>query len=265
MEDTETGLNLVGYARVSTDNQKEEGTITIQHTHLAEYAKQHRQNLLEVFSDEAVSGAKELAHRPALAKLFDFLDHNPQTDGVLIYKLDRLARDLYVQEHIIRKLQEKELRIISIKEPDLDSKDPMRKAFRQFSGLVSELERAFIAMRLHDGRMKKARAGGYAGGGRALGYRRNIALDSMGKVTRKDISIDKASSETILTIFAMHQRGESLNGIARTLNRDKVPTARGGKWYARTVKYILENQVYSGRLSYSGEIAERADLVLLAS
>ena len=256
-------MKLVGYARVSTDNQKDEGTITIQHSALAGYAKQHGHTLLQVFSDEAVSGAKDLAHRPALATLFDFLDAHPDTDGVLIYKLDRLARDLYVQEHIIRKLQEKDFRLLSIKEPDLDSKDPMRKAFRQFSGIVSELERAFIAMRLQDGRMKKARAGGYAGGGRAIGYRRNVELDSLGKVTRKDLRIDEDAAATVQRIFDMHAQGGTLNGIARTLNRENVPTARGGKWYARTVKYILENPVYTGRLSYGGETAERADLALV--
>ena len=47
----------------------------------------------------------------------------------------------------------------------------MRKAFRQFIGIVSELEKAFITMRHNGGRINKAQKGGYAGGATALGYK----------------------------------------------------------------------------------------------
>ena len=76
-----------------------------------------------------------------------------------------MARDLSIQEHLIQKIQTLGKRLISTKEQDLDSTDPMRKAFRQFMGMVSELEKAFITMRLSEGRLNKARKGKYAGGG----------------------------------------------------------------------------------------------------
>jgi hypothetical protein len=44
----------------------------------------------------------------------------------------------------------------------------------------------------------------------------------------------------------------------RVLNERKIPTARSGKWYAGTVKYILENPLYKGHLNYSGEKVKRA-------
>jgi DNA invertase Pin-like site-specific DNA recombinase len=49
---------------------------------------------------------------------------------VVIEKLDRLARDLMVQEHIIRDLQERGITLISAAEPDLCSNDPTRKLLR---------------------------------------------------------------------------------------------------------------------------------------
>jgi site-specific DNA recombinase len=55
----------------------------------------------------------------------------------------------------------------------------------------------------------------------------------------------------------------SLGQIARELNEREIPTARGGRWYASTVKYILENPVYKGLLDYKGETAKRADLALV--
>jgi site-specific DNA recombinase len=243
---------IVGYCRVSTDNQKEEGTIEIQQKALAEYAQAKGYKLIEVFSDEGVSGGLE--NRPALSAMFDFLEAHPEIEGVLIYKLDRLARDLYIQEHLIKKLDNLSMKLISIKEPNLESTDPMRKAFRQFMGIVSELEKSFITMRLSGGRINKARKGGYAGGSTALGYR---AKD-------KELTIDEDQAQTVQAIFKMkrHKR-MGLREIARELNAQGIPTARGGKWYASTVKYVLDNPIYKGKLNYNGEKAKRAELALL--
>ena len=46
---------LVGYCRVSTDNQKEEGTIEIQEKNLKEYAEKNGYELLKVFKDNGIS------------------------------------------------------------------------------------------------------------------------------------------------------------------------------------------------------------------
>lgn len=258
MSDGEDKLRLVGYTRVSTENQAQEGTIEIQKQSLGEYVEAQSHELTEIFSDEGVSGGLE--DRPGLAALFDYLEEHPDTDGVLIFKLDRLARDLYIQEHLIKKLEGIGKVLYSVKEPDLDSSDPMRKAFRQFMGIVAELEKAFITMRLSGGRINKARKGGYAGGSTALGY----------TARNKELEIDPGQAETVRLIFHLRRYGRtrgrrrlSLGGIAEELNRREIPTARGGRWYASTVKYILDNPVYRGVLSYKGETAKRADLALV--
>jgi DNA invertase Pin-like site-specific DNA recombinase len=242
---------LVGYCRVSTDGQKEEKTIEIQRHALREYVEKKGYELSAIFCDEGISGGLE--DRPGLSELFDHLEAQADVDGVLIFKLDRLARDLYIQEHLIKKLEGLKKELISIKEPDLDSKDPMRKAFRQFMGIVAELEKAFIAMRLSGGRIHKARKGGYAGGRAALGY----------VVKDKALSIDKTGAEIVRTIFDMNREGMSLRAIARALNGKGVPTARGGKWYAGTVGYMLSNSLYEGIYGYKGESASRPDLALV--
>ena len=95
---------IIGYCRVSTDNQKDEGTIDIQRQALKEYADTKGYELVRTFEDEGVSGGLE--DRAGLAELFNFLEDeaNKDTEAVLIFKLDRLARDLYIQEHLIKKL-----------------------------------------------------------------------------------------------------------------------------------------------------------------
>lgn len=247
-------MRLVGYARVSTENQKEEGTIEIQRQALVDYVESNGHDLVQIFSDNGISGAKDLDNRPGLSEMFDYLEAQTDLDGVLIFKLDRLARDLYIQEHLLRKLQDMNRALISIKEPDICNNDPIRKAFRQFMGIVSELEKAFITMRLSGGRINKARKGQYAGGCPAMGY----------KAVDKQLTVDTEATDVIQMIFFLRQEmGYSLRETADYLNSTNVPTARGGKWYAGTVKYILDNPIYQGIIQYSNIRVNNKELALV--
>ena len=78
-----------------------------------EYARSEDHELLTIFKDEGVSGGIE--DRPGLVELFNHLEDDPSLDGVLIFKLDRLARDLYIQEHLIRKVEDLNKRILSVR------------------------------------------------------------------------------------------------------------------------------------------------------
>jgi len=245
---------IVGYCRVSTINQKEEGTIFLQEKDIRAFTEKNNYKLIEVFKDEAVSGSSELENRPGLADLFNCLESNKDIEAVLIYKLDRLARDLYIQEHLIRKLEDINIELISIKEPNLDSKDPMRKAFRQFMGIVSELEKAFITMRLSNGRIAKAKRGGYAGGSTSLGF-----------ITEgKELKVDEEQARTVKNIFYLKRYKKlSLGKIAKKLNLEGVSTKRGGKFYSGTIKYILENPLYRGTMHYKDNSIKNSELALI--
>ena len=52
--------------------------------------------LVNIFKDNEISRAGELENRPELAKLFSYAEKNKEIEGVLIFKLDRLSRDLYI-------------------------------------------------------------------------------------------------------------------------------------------------------------------------
>lgn len=246
-----TKIKAVAYCRVSTDNQKDEGTIGLQVDAIAEYCKANNIELINTFSDEGVSGGLE--DRPALADLFDYLDEADDIKAVVIYKLDRLARDLIIQENLIKDFEKKAVKLISTKEQDLDSKEPTRVFIRQVLGGVSQYEKGLITMRLSGGRARKARGGGYAGGCTALGYD-----------TKDKELIPNEEAETIRTIFAYKRfKRLSINEIARRLTAEGYKTKRGGKWHASTVKYILDNQLYKGVYQYTDISRDRQDLALL--
>lgn len=241
----------VGYCRVSTQNQKDEGTIEIQKIALGKYAKAKGIKIVSIFEDNGVSGS--LHERQGLNSMFDYLEENKGITGVVIYKLDRLARDLYLQEHLIRQLEQLNVKLVSTHEDNLDSDDPMRKAFRQFSGIVAELEKGFILMRLSGGRDKKASEGGWAGGRTPYGY----------TAENKDIQLEPGMSSVVSSIYAMRKaKHMSLRDIAGYLNELGVPTAAGKQWYASTVQYILKNPIYRGVLKFKEHASERKDLQL---
>ena len=241
----------VGYCRVSTQNQKDEGTIEIQKIALSKYAKAKGIKIVCTFEDNGVSGS--LHERQGLNSMFDYLEENKGISGVVIYKLDRLARDLYLQEHLIRQLEQLNIKLYSTHEDNLDSDDPMRKAFRQFSGIVAELEKGFILMRLSGGRDKKASEGGWAGGRTPYGY----------VASERDIKIDSNAAKVVSSIRSMRiGKHMSLRAIARSLNERGVPTAAGKQWYASTVQYILRNSIYRGVLKFKEFSSERTDLQL---
>ena len=246
-------MKLAGYCRVSTENQKEEGTIVLQERALEEYCRAEGHELVALYKDEGVSGDQQ--SRPGLSKMFDFLECSVGIGGVVIYKLDRLARDLYMQEHIIRQLEQLGLTLISTKEPDLGSTDPMRIAFRQFQGIIAQLENTMITWRLSSGRLNKARKGGYAGGRSAYGYQ--VTAD-------KDLAINPEQAAVVASILRMRRRKLSYHEIARRLNLQGIPAPNGNNWHGSAVQYIAQNPIYRGKYVYKTEKSVREDLKLRA-
>jgi site-specific DNA recombinase len=234
---------FVAYCRTSTENQREEKTIELQVESLSRYAKSHGIEIVEWFKDDGVSGGLE--NRPALAKMLKFLEVNVEVEAVLIYKLDRLARDLYLQEGLIREFTKFKKIVISTIEPDLASNDPFRKAFRQFIGIVSELEKAIITLRMKNGRDSSVSKGRWHGG-LVYGY------DSKdGKLT-----INEREAEIIKKIFYFRRyKKMTASEIANFLNHNKIPTKRGNtNWWPSSVNKILSNKMYrKGLLKYKNQ------------
>ena len=227
------------YYRVSTDLQKDEGTIEIQQTKVREFAKRSDYEIIGEFSDNGVSGG--LRDRAGLNQLLEALPQSTAT-CIIIYKLDRLARDLYIQEGLIKEINKYEKTIVSVLEPNLDGDDPFRKAFRQMLGVFSEFEKAMIALRLEGGRERRARQGGWHGGN-IFGY------------SNKDgaLEIEPQEAEIVKIIYELRSKKITLRKIAKHLNDLHCSTKRHTKWQGATVRKILNNPIYkTGKFIYKG-------------
>jgi DNA invertase Pin-like site-specific DNA recombinase len=80
--------------------------------------------------------------------------HSNGTKLVLVERLDRLARDLMIQESIIADMKRHGFEIVRVAEPDLCSDDPSRTLMRQILGAFSQYERAMIVQKLRGARQR---------------------------------------------------------------------------------------------------------------
>src|SRR6266567_4401060 len=144
------------YARVSSDRQKENHTITSQTAALIEYAQTHGYSVPSewVFQDEGYSGA--ILVRPGLEALRD-LAAEGQIVAALVYSPDRLSRKYAYQVLLSEELSRCGVDVIYLKSPSGDS--PEDQLVLQFQGMIAEYERAQIAERSRRGKRHKAQQG----------------------------------------------------------------------------------------------------------
>lgn len=122
---------------------------------ISDYATSHSIEVAGIYREEGISGTKEA--RVALAEMTLALEQNGHgVDTVIIKKLDRLSRDLMVQESIIRDFRSNGFNLISALEgPDLLSGDPTRKFIHHMFGAIAEYEKDMIVFKLRAARERK--------------------------------------------------------------------------------------------------------------
>jgi DNA invertase Pin-like site-specific DNA recombinase len=142
------------YLRVSGKGQIEGDGFPRQLKAVREYAATHDVQIVKVFREEGVSGTTDSADRPAWSELMTVL-HSNGIRTIVIERLDRLARDLMVQETIIADLQKNGFDLVSVAEPDLMATDPTRILVRQMMGAVAQYEKSQIVLKLRGARLRK--------------------------------------------------------------------------------------------------------------
>lgn len=229
-------MKIVGYVRVSTATQAEDGLgLDVQKAAIRAWCKANGHRLTSILSDEGISGAKELEDRPGLADALDMI-RSRRAQGIVVPRLDRLARDLIVQETILAEVCRVGGEVFSTSPAEAsyltdDPDDPSRKMIRQVLGAVSEYERSMVVLRLRNGRRRKARTGGYASGAPAFGYQaRDGDLVELGE-----------EQVTVKRICDLRASGASLRKICSILESEGHRSKRGGtRWQPMAVKRVLD-------------------------
>jgi len=208
-----------GYLRVSGRGQVEGDGFPRQFAAITAFAAANDFRLINIFREEGVSGSAESLDRPAFAEMLSALYSNG-VKTVIIERLDRLARDLMVQERIIAEFQKNGFDLISVTEPDLMATDSQRVFFRQIMGAVAQLDKGNIVAKLRGARMRKRATTGRCEGAKPYGYYpgENAILERM---------------------RALRTQGMGFDRIATALNAEGYKPRRGIRWYGIGVNKIL--------------------------
>lgn len=227
-----TKLRLVAYGRVSTSGQVDGYGPDVQTKAMRKWARTNGHTLVDVLFDEAVSGTVDGEERPELSRALALVASGA-ADGILAPNMDRLARELTVQEGTLAVLWAHGGRFFTVDQGEIlpdDDSDPMRKFVRQVMGAAAELERGLIVKRLKSGRAAKKAAGRYAGGAPAYGV----------EATGGELELNEEEVSVLERVHQMRAEGASYRAIAAALNEDGVPTKRGGRWQPTTVARMVD-------------------------
>ncbi len=212
MSNVDSALKVAGYIRASTNKQD----ISPEVQFAALEAEAARKGwALTTYREDAAS-AKSLKNRPVLAKALEDLKAGT-FDALAVSKLDRLSRSVADFSAILETASRQRWALICL-DLGIDTSTITGAAMAQVTCTFAEMERKKIAERTKDGMAKiKASTGKHMG-------RRSVLPDT-----------------TVQRIVSEREIGGSLAGIAAGLNGASVPTAAGGKWYASTIRQVLNS------------------------
>jgi len=234
------------YARVSSDQQREEHTIASQTAALIEFAKNHELEVPKewIFEDEGYSGAT--LERPGLERVRD-LAAEGQVQVVLAYAPDRLSRKYAYQILLIEELARHGVETRFVKAPQSATAED--QLLVQFQGMIAEYERAQILERSRRGKRYRARSGEVSVlSGAPYGYRYIRKTDE----TLASYRVIDTEARVVQRVYEMYSvDGLSMGEITRRLNAESIPTRKqSARWERSVVWAMLRNPAYRGAAAF---------------
>ena len=217
----------IGYIRVSTQGQADEGvSLDAQRAKIQAWCSLNDAALVAVFEDAGVSGAN-MTNREALQAA---LKATTKGMALVCYSISRLARSTRDMLAISEKLDAKGADLVSLTEKIDTTTATGRMVFRLLASLA-EFERDQIGERTKMA-LKHKRAQGEVYAPVPFGY---TAVDGR-------LVTVQAEAAIVRDILALREAGHSFAAIADTLNARGVEGKRGGRWFASTVRYVIQRQ-----------------------
>ena len=244
------GKKAAIYARVSSDKQDVDLSISAQLRALREYAERNGYSLVREFIDEAESG--RTAARPAFREMISLAKTKAAPFNViLVWKLNRFARNRLDSITYKKLLRDRGIKVISINEPLEDT--PSGHLLEGIIETVDEFYSENLGQDIRRGIRESAERGFYPGGRPPYGYHKAKVND--GDRIRYKLepeSEDSMAIKTIRTIFSLAAKGKGCKEIAKTLNDGVLRTGNNRRWGATTVHKVLNNEAYCGTLVWGG-------------
>ena len=230
-------VHVAAYIRVSSDLEKQLDSLDNQ--------KQHYETVINsnpewtsagLFIDEGISGTGENA-RPGLQSLMDQCREG-KIQLILTKSISRFARNTTACLEMVRELSALGVTIVFEKE-EIDTSRMESELLLSILSAIAEAESASISDNLKWGIRKRFQDGTYKAISTPYGYRWD----------GEKIVPDPKEAPVVRRMYSEFLGGKSLSSICRGLDRDGIRPRKGGeKWSSKSVKDILQNEKYTGRL-----------------
>ncbi len=214
-----------------------------------------------VYEDEGFSGGT--LERPQFKQMMK--DSHEQTFvAIVVYRLDRISRNIGDFAKLIEDLGKRKIDFISIRE-QFDTSSPMGRAMMYIASVFSQLERETIAERIRDNMHELAKTGRWLGGNTPTGYEsEGVTSVSVDGKTRKAYKLKPIPEETSLVkkIYDLFMETGSLTKVDQYLLERQIKTKTGKNFTRFAIRAILTNPVYmiADEDAYDYMIENEADL-----
>ena len=196
-----------------------------------------------VFEDEGFSGGN--LQRPDFKRMMDEV-RKRKFKAVVVYRVDRISRNISDFTGLIDELTKLEVSFVSIKE-QFDTGTPMGRAMMFIISVFSQLERETIAERIRDNMHELAKTGRWLGGNTPTGFQSaavsKITIDGKERKSYKLIPFPE-EIEIPKMIFDLYTETDSLTAVEAELLRRRIKTKQGKDFTRFAIKAILQNPVY---------------------
>lgn len=228
-------MKAVIYARFSSDRQREE-SIEGQIRECEEYAERNNITVLGSYVDRALSAKTD--NRPDFQRMIKD-SAKGLFDVVLVWKLDRFARNRYDSAHYKSILKKNGVKVVSAKEAIAeDSTDILLESLSEGYAEFYSVE---LSEKIHRGQKENALKGLNNGGGIPLGY-------VLGSDQR--LQVDPLTAPLVVEIFTRYAEGETVRAIVESLNKRGLRTRRKKPFSMNSFNRILKNRKYIGEYQY---------------
>ena len=222
-----------------------------------EILKRHEKTLLELANNrgyridkifrEVVSG-ETLAARPQMQQLLSEVESG-LWDGVLVMEVERLARGNSIDQGIVSQAFKYSNTLIITPNKTYNPANEFDEEFFEFGLFMSRREYKTINRRLSAGRLASCKEGKYVGSVAPYGYKR-VKLEGQKGYT---LEPEPNESEIVKLIFKLYTQENRIGTrlICKKLDEIGAKTRKGGSWSLPTVRDILKNEIYIGKIHWN--------------
>lgn len=228
-------MKAVIYARYSSDNQREE-SIEGQLRECMAYCKKNDITVLRTYIDRAMSAKTD--HRPDFQRMIKD-SAKGLFDVIIVWKLDRFARNRYDSAHYKAQLRKYGVKVLSATENISDG--PEGIILESMLEGMAEYYSAELSEKVIRGHTENALKCKYNGGTPTFGY----IIDK-----NMQYQIDPRTAPAVLEMFTMYDKGATMKEIVAYMSERGVTTVRGKKIDLNFMARLLKNRKYIGEYSY---------------